>query len=231
MIERARTEYAEPIVFATKKDGMLRFWVDYRKLNAETKRDASQIHRMEECICSFGESTVSSNFDVNSGYWQAEIDKPDRGGAVSTSHHELYSFIRTPFGLRNAPAPFSVRWTSYHLQSNGIFALIYLDIVLIFSTQPKEKIAHVHDVLILLTKVSENHKLEKCCFFTDMTAYIGNIIRPKRLEIASYKTDAICGLKYPTNMIELRLFLGFCNDCILFEPNFARFAAPFNKKL
>lgn len=68
IIEPAQTEWASPIVFAPKEDGTLRFCVDYRKLNAVTKRDSSPIPRMEECIESLDQATVFSTLDANSGH-------------------------------------------------------------------------------------------------------------------------------------------------------------------
>lgn len=40
VIEPAQTEWATPIAFASKKDGSLHFCVEYKKLNAVTKRDS-----------------------------------------------------------------------------------------------------------------------------------------------------------------------------------------------
>lgn len=57
------------------------------------------------------------------------------------------------------------------------------------------------------------------------------VIRPRRLEIALHTTDAISGLKTPTNLTELRSFLGLCNVFRRFAPNFTFLAAPLNMKL
>lgn len=54
--EAATTEWASPIVFVSKKDGILRFCVNYRRLNAVTERDSYPIPTMDECIESLGEA-------------------------------------------------------------------------------------------------------------------------------------------------------------------------------
>lgn len=49
-IEPASTEWAPPMVFVPKKDGYLRFCVDYGRLNAKTAADAYTRPCMEDCI-------------------------------------------------------------------------------------------------------------------------------------------------------------------------------------
>ena len=58
VIEPAKTDWASQIVFASKPEGSLRFFVDYRRLNANTVRDSYPKPRMEECIDSLGTATV-----------------------------------------------------------------------------------------------------------------------------------------------------------------------------
>lgn len=88
-IEPAQTECAAPIDFATKKDATQRFSVDYRRLSALMNRDSFHIPRMDKCIASLGDATVSSALCATSGYWQAEIDVKDRVISAFSSHHGL----------------------------------------------------------------------------------------------------------------------------------------------
>ena len=55
VIEPTSAEWASPVVFVPKKDGTMRFRVDYRKLNAVTVRDSYPLPRMDECIDSLGD--------------------------------------------------------------------------------------------------------------------------------------------------------------------------------
>lgn len=107
VIESAQTDWASPIRSAQKKDGNLRFWIDYRKLNAVAIHDSYPLPRMDDCIDSFGDAQVYWTLSAIRGYWKIEVDPSDRRKTAFTFHHGLYQFIRMPFRLKNASATFS----------------------------------------------------------------------------------------------------------------------------
>lgn len=106
VIEPAHTHWAAPTVFAPKKDGSPCFCVDYRKLNAISKRDVYPIPRTDACVESLGEDAFFSTVDADSRYWQVELVYEDLDETAFTSHCGLYRFERMPHELRNAPSPF-----------------------------------------------------------------------------------------------------------------------------
>jgi hypothetical protein len=106
VIEPATCEWASPIVLVPKPDGSLRFFVDYRRLNAITVPDTYPLPRMDECIDSLGDAVVFNTLDCNSGYWQIPVHPEDRDKTTFTCHYGIYHFLRLPFVLRNAPATF-----------------------------------------------------------------------------------------------------------------------------
>ena len=61
--------------------------------------------------------------------------------------------------------------------------------------------------------------------------YLGHVIRPGKIEVASKKTEAVEGFKEPRTKIELRSFLSLCNVYRRFVPNFSRTAAPLSALL
>ena len=68
VIEPSQSPWASPVVLVPKKDGKLRFCVDYRKVNEVTVRDSYPLPRMDEYLDSLGEATVFTTLDANSGY-------------------------------------------------------------------------------------------------------------------------------------------------------------------
>lgn len=61
--------------------------------------------------------------------------------------------------------------------------------------------------------------------------YLGNIFRPRCIEVASQTKDGICAHNNPSNQLEIRSFMGSCNVFRRFKPNFVRLAAPLNNNL
>jgi len=68
VIEPSTGEWASPALMVPKPDGSVRFWINYRKLNLMTVKDAYPIPRMDECIDSLGDARVFSTLDCNAGY-------------------------------------------------------------------------------------------------------------------------------------------------------------------
>ena len=104
VIEPATSEWASPIVFVPKKDGSLRFCVDYRKPNAKTIPDEYPLPRVDDCLDSLGDAEIFTTLDCNAGYWQVPVALEDRDKTTFTSYLGTFGYTRMPFGLRNAPA-------------------------------------------------------------------------------------------------------------------------------
>lgn len=68
IIEQANTEWDSSLLFAPKKDGLLRLCVDYRKLSAVTVMDSYNLQGMDKRIASLAEARFFLTLDASSGY-------------------------------------------------------------------------------------------------------------------------------------------------------------------
>ena len=131
IIEPSPSPWASPVVLVRKKDGGTRFCVDYRKLNAITKKDSYPLPRVDTSLQSFYGSMWFSTLDLKSGYWQVEIDAEDKEKTAFTTGQGLWQFLVMPFGLSNAPATFERLMEQVLVGLPWTTCLVYLDDIIV----------------------------------------------------------------------------------------------------
>ena len=107
VIEPSSSPWQLNIFQVRKKDGSLRFCIDYRPLNKITVKDSYRLPSIAESLDLLSGASLFSCLDLASDNWQVEIDPVDKEKtAFATSRHRLYQFKVMPFGLCNAPSTF-----------------------------------------------------------------------------------------------------------------------------
>ena len=106
VIEPSSSPWSSPVVMVRKKDGTLRFCVDYRELNKITKRDTFPLPRVDDLLDQLGNSRYFTTLDLASGYWQIRVAPGSREKTAFITPYGLFQFRVIPFGLTNAPAVF-----------------------------------------------------------------------------------------------------------------------------
>lgn len=78
VIEPANSKCAAPVLIAPEKDGMLRFCINYRKLNAMDMKASYPVPRMDEFIDTLGDPGIFTTLDASNGYGQIDVSKEER---------------------------------------------------------------------------------------------------------------------------------------------------------
>ena len=99
IIEPSESPWASPVVLVRKKDGSLRYCIDYRKLNSVTVKDSYPLPRIDESLDALGGSRYFSTLDLASGYWQIELDEDAKQKSAFCTTSGLYQFKVMPLVL------------------------------------------------------------------------------------------------------------------------------------
>ena len=107
IVEPSNSTFSSPPVLVRKKDGTVRFCIDYRKLNESTVKDSYPLPRISEAIDSIGrDAKYLSPLDLAMGYHHVPIATEDKQKTAFPSRFGLLQYMAMPFGLTNAPATF-----------------------------------------------------------------------------------------------------------------------------
>ena len=98
--------WGAPVLFVNKKDGTLRLFVDYRKLNKMTVKNKYLLPRIDDLFDQLKRASVFSKIDLRSRYHQLRIKDMDVHKTTFRTRYGHYEFLAMPFGLTNAPTAF-----------------------------------------------------------------------------------------------------------------------------
>ena len=173
VIRPSYSPWASPVVMVKKKDGSLRFSVDFRQLNAATVKDAYPLPRIDDLLDTLHGDRWFSTLGLKSGYWQVPIMERDKENtAFHTSSGQLYEFNQVPFGLCNAPATFSLLMDHVLSGLHWETCLFYLDDIIVFSSMWEEHLARLRQVFERLKHADLKLVAEKCAFAAKEVSYL-----------------------------------------------------------
>lgn len=226
VIQESTSAYASPIVVVRKPDGSLRLCIDYRKLNAKTRRDAFPLPRIDESFDALRGAKFFSTIDLASGYHQVAMSERDRPKTAFTTPFGLFEFLRMPFGVCNGPATFQRLMQA--TMSDLIFQviLVYLDDILLFSESFDNHLCRLEMVLSRLAETGLKVKIEKCNFLQEKVQFLGHQISADGIGPDPGKVAAVTEWPVPTSVKQLRSFLGFCSYYRKFIQGFSKIAGP-----
>src|SRR3984893_11168365 len=225
-IRPSNSEFASPILFVKKADGTLRMCIDYRGLNKITKQNKYPLPHTDDLIERLKDANHLTKLDLRSGYHQLRMADDSIDKTAFITRYGLYEFLVMPFGLCNAPSTFTRMMNDILRPLIDACVIVFLDDILIYSPTIEQHYKDVSAVFDLLKGNKLYVKMGKCEFFKDELEFLGHIVGKGSVKMCPDKLDAIRIWPVPTNVHELRSFLGMCGYYRKFVKGFSDIAAP-----
>ncbi|GMF30451.1 unnamed protein product [Phytophthora fragariaefolia] len=208
VIEPGESAWGFPVVLVRKKDGSVRFCVDYRALNSITHKDVYPLPRIEEKLESLGGARLFTTLELRSGYWQIRVAEEDRDKTVFMTKSGLYRFRRMPFGLTNAPATFQRLMNGALRGLTWLTCLVDLDDIIIFTKGSIEQhVIELAGVLERLRAAGLSFKLKKRTFATTSMEYLGHHLSDKGVQPAERLVTSVRDFPRPSDTTEVKRFV------------------------
>ncbi|KAL2230537.1 UNVERIFIED_CONTAM: Retrovirus-related Pol polyprotein from transposon [Sesamum indicum] len=203
-----------------------RLCIDYRKLNAATRKDHFPLPFIDQMLERLAGQSHYCCLDGYSGFHQIPVASEGQEKTTFTCPFGTFAYRRMPFGLCNAPATFQRCMVSIFSDFVEHFVEVFMDDFTVYGNS-------FEDCLEKLTKVLERCieknlvlNYEKCHFMVDQGLILGHIVSSRGIEVDKCKIDVIKSLSYPASVREIRSFLGHAGLYRQFIKDFSKIAQP-----
>ena len=226
VVQPSISEWASAPVLVRKRDGTVRFCIDYRALNNATVKDVYPLPLVEDCVDTLSDNIWFSKLDAIWGYWQVNLQEEDRRKTAFITKYRLYEFVKMTFGLCNSPSTFS-RVINLVLRGlNWKTALAFLDDIVILGKNFQDHLENLVEALNRFRQYGLKLKPKKCTFCLKKVEFLGRIVGENSIEISEKDIEAVKEWPTPKNTKDVERFLGLANYHRSFIQNFAELAVP-----
>lgn len=224
------TEWCAPIVVvpkrpqaATSGSGLaIRLCVDYSRLNEAVQRPVHGLPIIDQLLAQLTGATVFSKIDCTSGFHQVVLDDQSVPLTCFLTPFGRFVYHRLPFGILTGSDVYQSRMAAI---LHDVTTACIIDDVLIYGRTQQEHDDRLRAVMDRLRRHNVTLN-DKCVFSVPEIKWAGYVISGSGVQPDPDRVRAIVNMPPPTNVSEVRCFLGMVNQLAKFANNLAEQSAP-----
>ena len=220
------TTWASPIVCFRKPNNSEEICM--RVPNKAILRERHPSPTIDDLIQQLNGSSYFSKLDLSSGYHQLELDEESRDITTFVTHKGLKRFTRLNFGTNSASEIFQnvIQTTFQDIEGCLNVSDDVSDDILVFAKTQEEHDKILQAVLERADEKNLRFNGRKCEFDKRNLTLHGHVFSEKGVSACPRKIEAIQAMTPPSNVSELRSYLGMVNYCGRFIKDLATVTAP-----
>ncbi len=190
-ISSSSASYASLILFVEKKDDSLRFCVDYRKLNALTKRDRYSLSLIDETLARIQESKYLTRLNIIVAFNKLRMHSGSEDLTIFITSFDFYKYHVMSFKLINDSTFYQHYMNDVLFDYLHQFCQTYLDDIIIYSKTLKKHKQHVRLVLHRLRETDLQMNINKCKFHVQKIFFLKLLLFIEELKMNLRKVQAV----------------------------------------
>ena len=224
------SNWAAPIVPIVKSDQSIRLCGDYKiTVNQATLLDNYPIPKGDDLFTLMTGGERFSKLDLSEAYTQMVLSSDSRECLTINTHKGLFQPTRLPYGVNSAPGIFQ---REMEKRLNGIpYTVVRIDDILVSGRNDREHLANLERVLKTIQESGLRLKRGKCKFLSPEVVYNGMLVHTQGISPVEELVRAIKEAPQPTNISQLKSFLGMLNYYQRFIPDLSQVLEPLHRLL
>ena len=231
VIEPSYSPWAANVVPVKKKDNSIRWCIDYRKLNAVTKKDSFPMPSVSETFNALAGSCLFSSVDMEGAFHSVAIHPADREKTAFITPFGTFQMKKLGFGVSNGPATYCrlIQMVLRGIPSS--IALGFLDDGIIHSNDVETHCQNLDRVFTAYANAGLKINPKKCSLFMEEINYLGHTINQHGVRPPAEYIDQIKTWPVPDSPKKIRRFLGMVGYYRNHIPDYALLSAPWTDAL
>lgn len=226
IIERADSNFLNPLVVVKKTTGDIRLCLDMRNLNNLVKKEFDCAPTSEQLFIKCEGAKYMTKLDLTSSFWQIPIRRQDRKYTAFLYENKCYQHKVVPFGLATSLSAI-VKCLEQALGPEvDPYTMIFVDDILVVSKSHEEHIQHLSKIFQKFRESNITLNESKCEFIKQNVRFLGHLISGEGIQTDPEKIKSITEFPTPRNHRNLRGFLGLTGYYRRFSKHYAETIVP-----